>query len=81
MLRARETTNDCLHIGIALGSPVSLDYDDNVPFKFNGKIEQVHVRYLAAEIRTARLREDTKAMTRACAADHVSRCTVEQRQS
>jgi hypothetical protein len=40
------TANDCLDIGIALGSPVSLDYFDKAPFKFNGKIDQVHVRYL-----------------------------------
>ena len=39
------TANDCLDIGIALGSPVSLDYYDKAPFKFNGKIEQVHVKY------------------------------------
>ena len=42
------TANDCLDIGIALGSPVSLDYYDKVPFKFNGTIEQVHVMYLPA---------------------------------
>jgi hypothetical protein len=42
------TANDCLDIGIALGSPVSLDYCDKAPFKFNGTIEQVHVTYLAA---------------------------------
>ena len=41
------TANDCLDIGIALGSPVSLDYYDKVPFKFNGTIEQVHVAYVA----------------------------------
>ena len=35
------TANDCLDIGIDLGSPVSLDYYDNAPFKFNGKIEKV----------------------------------------
>ena len=39
------TANDCLDIGMALGSPVSLDYFDKMPFKFNGTIEQVHVRY------------------------------------
>ena len=40
------TANDCLDIGIALGSPVSLDYYDKAPFKFNGTIEQVHVGYV-----------------------------------
>lgn len=42
------TANDCLDIGIALGSPVSLDYHEKAPFKFNGTIEQVHVQYVAA---------------------------------
>jgi hypothetical protein len=39
------TANDCLDIGTDLGSPVSLDYFDKAPFKFNGKIEKVHVKY------------------------------------
>jgi hypothetical protein len=40
------TANDCLDIGIALGSPVALDYCEKAPFKFNGTIEQVHVKYV-----------------------------------
>ncbi len=40
------TGDDCLDIGIALGSPVSPDYFDQAPFKFNGKIEQVQVKYV-----------------------------------
>ena len=43
------TANDCLDIGQALGSPVSLDYREKAPFKFNGKIEQVHVKYIQKE--------------------------------
>ena len=43
------TANDCLDIGISLGSPVSLDYFDRAPFKFNGTIERVHVRYTLAK--------------------------------
>ena len=39
------TANDCLDIGTDLGSPVSLDYFDKAPFKFNGTIEKVHVNY------------------------------------
>jgi arylsulfatase A-like enzyme len=39
------TANDCLDIGIALGSPVSLEYREKAPFKFNGTIESVHVQY------------------------------------
>lgn len=40
------TANDCLDIGTDLGSPVALDYYDQAPFKFNGKIEAVKVKYL-----------------------------------
>ncbi len=39
------TANDCLDIGISLGSPVSLDYYDRTPFKFTGHINNVNVRY------------------------------------
>ena len=39
------TGNDCLDIGICLGSPVSLDYYDRAPFPFNGRINNVNVRY------------------------------------
>lgn len=39
------TANDCLDIGTDLGSPVSIDYYDKAPFKFNGDIAQVHVKY------------------------------------
>ncbi|HBP87172.1 MAG TPA: arylsulfatase [Nitrospiraceae bacterium] len=39
------TANDCLDIGTDLGSPVSPAYFDQAPFKFNGKVEQMHVRY------------------------------------
>jgi arylsulfatase len=40
------TANDCLDIGTDLGSPVSLDYFDSAPFAFNGKIEEMKVKYL-----------------------------------
>jgi len=43
------TANDCLDIGIAHGSPVSLAYYDKMPFKFNGTIEQVQVKYVTAK--------------------------------
>ncbi|MCB1125263.1 MAG: arylsulfatase [Verrucomicrobiae bacterium] len=39
------TANDCLDIGTDLGSPVSTDYYDDAPFKFNGTIGAMHVRY------------------------------------
>ena len=40
------TANDCLDIGTDLGSPVSVDYYDQAPFKFNGRIDKVHVTYV-----------------------------------
>jgi hypothetical protein len=40
------TANDCLDFGIDLGSPVGIEYYDQAPFKFNGKIEGAHVQYL-----------------------------------
>ncbi len=39
------TANDCLDIGTDLGSPVSEEYFDAAPFKFNGRIENVHMEY------------------------------------
>jgi arylsulfatase len=39
------TANDCLDIGADLGSPVSVDYYDKAPFKFNGKIDRAQVKY------------------------------------
>jgi arylsulfatase A-like enzyme len=43
------TANDCLDIGTDLGSPVSVDYYDQAPFAFKGKIDQVKVRYTEAK--------------------------------
>ncbi len=45
------TANECLDIGIALGSPVSDEYYDRVPFPFTGTIERVHVDYIDADER------------------------------
>ncbi|MBN3521065.1 arylsulfatase [Algoriphagus lutimaris] len=39
------TANDCLDVGIDLGSPVSIDYYDKAPFKFNGTIDEMQVKY------------------------------------
>jgi arylsulfatase len=39
------TANDCLDIGVCLGSPVSMDYYKRAPFPFEGTIERVHVAY------------------------------------
>lgn len=39
------TANDCLDIGVCLGSPVSLNYRERAPFPFEGRIHRVHVAY------------------------------------
>lgn len=39
------TANDCLDIGVCLGSPVSLDYYDRAPFPFDGLIDKLVVEY------------------------------------
>ena len=38
------TASESFEVGIDLGSPVSLDYFDRRPFKFDGKIEGVEVK-------------------------------------
>ena len=40
------TANDCLDVGQALGSPVSMDYRERAPFKFNGTIHSMQIEYL-----------------------------------
>lgn len=40
------TANDCLDVGIDLGSPVSIDYFDDAPFKFDGSIDEMQVKYI-----------------------------------
>ena len=37
------TASETLDVGVDLGSPVSLDYYDRAPFRFDGKIEKVAV--------------------------------------
>lgn len=39
------TANECLDTGSDLGSPVSLHYYDKAPFKFNGTINSVDIKY------------------------------------
>ncbi len=39
------TANDCLDFGSDLGSPVSLDYFDLAPFRFNGTIGTSTIKY------------------------------------
>jgi hypothetical protein len=38
------TASETFDVGIDLGSPVSLDYFDRRPFRFEGKIEKVEVK-------------------------------------
>jgi hypothetical protein len=54
------TANDCLDFGIDLGSPVGIEYYDQAPFKFNGKIEQAHVEYIGtpAQLQEEKLKTD-----------------------
>ena len=37
------TASETFDVGVDLGSPVALAYDERRPFKFDGKIESVHV--------------------------------------
>jgi arylsulfatase len=39
------TATETFDVGCDLGSPVSLDYFDRAPFRFNGRIHDVHVVY------------------------------------
>ncbi|TNJ41247.1 arylsulfatase [Tamlana fucoidanivorans] len=43
---ALHTASETFDIGVDLGSPVSLDYYDRVPFRFNGKIEKIYIKYI-----------------------------------
>ena len=40
------TASETFDVGVDLGSPVALDYYDRAPFRFNGKIEKIHIRYI-----------------------------------
>ena len=40
------SASETFDIGMDLGSPVALDYFDRAPFKFNGKIEKINIRYI-----------------------------------
>ena len=55
------TANDCLDIGTDLGSPVSVDYFEKAPFAFNGKINQVHVKYIGSPAEQQKGKKDTGA--------------------
>jgi len=40
------TASETFDVGKDLGSPVALDYYGRAPFKFNGKIEKIHISYI-----------------------------------
>jgi arylsulfatase len=40
------TASETFDVGVDLGSPVALDYFDRAPFRFNGKIEKINIRYI-----------------------------------
>ena len=40
------TANDTFDVGMDGYSPVTLAYFDRAPFKFNGRIDKVHIRYV-----------------------------------
>jgi len=43
---AGHTVSDTFDVGMDANSPVSLDYFDRAPFKFNGKIEKIYIKYI-----------------------------------
>ncbi|WP_250434199.1 arylsulfatase [Hanstruepera flava] len=43
---ALHTASETFDVGVDLGSPVSLDYFDRAPFRFNGKIEKINIKYI-----------------------------------
>ncbi|OLQ12105.1 putative sulfatase PB10D8.02c [Symbiodinium microadriaticum] len=45
-MRLAFDASETFDVGMDLGSPVSLLYQDRVPFKYNGKINQLHVKYI-----------------------------------
>ena len=40
------TASETFDVGKDLGSPVALDYYDRAPFRFNGKIDRIHIKYI-----------------------------------
>ena len=43
---AAHTASETFDVGVDLGSPVALDYYDRAPFRFNGKIEKINIKYI-----------------------------------
>ena len=40
------TASESFDVGMDLGSAVALEYHQRIPFKFNGKIEKLNIRYI-----------------------------------
>jgi len=40
------TASETFDVGIDLSSPVAMDYHDRAPFKFNGTIEKLNIKYI-----------------------------------
>ncbi len=40
------TASESFDVGMDLGSGVAMEYHDKVPFKFNGKIEKINIKYI-----------------------------------
>jgi hypothetical protein len=43
---AGHTASETFDIGSDLGSPVAMDYFSRAPFRFNGKIEKIDIKYI-----------------------------------
>jgi hypothetical protein len=43
---AAHSASETFDIGVDLGSPVAMDYFDRAPFRFNGKIEKIDIKYI-----------------------------------
>ena len=63
------SADDGCDVGHALGSPVSLDYYDKAPFKFNGRIDQFTVQYRPFS-KPAEAAAPSRASTAVAAGDH-----------
>ncbi|MCK5907302.1 MAG: hypothetical protein KAG37_06915, partial [Flavobacteriales bacterium] len=40
------TASETFDVGMDTGSAVAVEYHDKVPFKFNGKIKKINIKYI-----------------------------------
>jgi arylsulfatase A-like enzyme len=52
------TASETFDIGMDLGSPVALDYHERAPFKFDGKIHKIQIKYVSDEPSIRSIPED-----------------------